>query len=577
MRVLHHNTHVQEVSHAESPRKKTLILNKFLRAHCYSMKALIKTEEMASDEPIKMKSGTLTRKRPRSMGSFPCPSCDKIFKRSDHLSRHYLNHDPKEVYECDFLIEGLDGTSRKCGRTFVRRDLKERHTKRHVEEAALKRRKTEEIQSPLINQDPPVLPQMTPPEGVSEGLVQPQVMVLPPQTRAQPQPQTQTQTNTHTQTLALALALVPPVQPVVQVQQPHTFHPAVPMNMQPNVQSMNTGGTQGMQPQPQSQSLADFDYSQHNPNMPPTQNDILSWLFIDSPPNVVLSPEQQKLRDQLMALPYTQLRNMNGSLNPSIIAPTPPLSILPPPMSFSFSQQQLQPPPLPQHTQQQQAQFQNQNAQFPLQMMLEDPSLTPFYSNSQYNTNVNLFSNSDNPLDEIFLKSLPENSALNVNNPFFVNGTTGSNSTNGTGTTGSLGFNFMPSTASSSSPITTNDSTPRARTGSVNGSTTSSYVITITDVINNHAKWSNVPKMGHLFIDTLILELCLSSVNVSRSTVEKLFDPGKDGESTNLSEVSLLEDRFSYYLSLYWTIFHPQYTIIHRPSFSTKTCPHYFF
>lgn len=58
----------------------------------------------------------------------PHPNCKKSFTRREHLSRHKLNHWPKEIYRCNFIYPE-DGTP--CGRTFVRRDLLLRHEKRH--------------------------------------------------------------------------------------------------------------------------------------------------------------------------------------------------------------------------------------------------------------------------------------------------------------------------------------------------------------------------------------------------------------------------------------------------------------
>ncbi|KAK6459624.1 fungal-specific transcription factor domain-containing protein [Scheffersomyces xylosifermentans] len=77
--------------------------------------------------------GKPARKKKRTLGSFPCMHCNKVFSRSDHLARHNLNHEPKEVFRCDFVIEEFGGSKQICGKTFVRKDLRERHARRHLE------------------------------------------------------------------------------------------------------------------------------------------------------------------------------------------------------------------------------------------------------------------------------------------------------------------------------------------------------------------------------------------------------------------------------------------------------------
>lgn len=65
-----------------------------------------------------------------SVGRFKCPhpDCDKSFTRQEHLSRHKLNHWPKEIFRCSFVFPN---TGLACNRTFVRKDLLVRHEKRH--------------------------------------------------------------------------------------------------------------------------------------------------------------------------------------------------------------------------------------------------------------------------------------------------------------------------------------------------------------------------------------------------------------------------------------------------------------
>ncbi|KAI0546132.1 fungal-specific transcription factor domain-containing protein [Xylaria curta] len=55
---------------------------------------------------------------------FACdwPTCDKIYSRHEHLQRHQLNHEPKQIYKCDVP---------DCNQMFVRQDLLLRHKKRH--------------------------------------------------------------------------------------------------------------------------------------------------------------------------------------------------------------------------------------------------------------------------------------------------------------------------------------------------------------------------------------------------------------------------------------------------------------
>lgn len=81
------------------------------------------------------------RKRRRSRKGldkkFECPheDCDKSYSRAEHLSRHQLNHTPKQIYVCDY--PGFP----KCGREFVRQDLCNRHRERHTAKGSQLQRK----------------------------------------------------------------------------------------------------------------------------------------------------------------------------------------------------------------------------------------------------------------------------------------------------------------------------------------------------------------------------------------------------------------------------------------------------
>ncbi|KAK3318310.1 fungal-specific transcription factor domain-containing protein [Apodospora peruviana] len=97
------------------------------------------------------------RKRRRSRKGldkkFECPEkgCGKSYSRAEHLYRHQLNHNPKQVYKC-----GIGD----CQRTFVRLDLCNRHKDRHTAKgSALNRKDTMLGQvSPIAENRPPFAP-----------------------------------------------------------------------------------------------------------------------------------------------------------------------------------------------------------------------------------------------------------------------------------------------------------------------------------------------------------------------------------------------------------------------------------
>ncbi|KAB5572511.1 fungal-specific transcription factor domain-containing protein [Coniochaeta sp. 2T2.1] len=82
--------------------------------------------------------GGPARKRRRSRKGldkkFECPEkgCGKSYSRAEHLYRHQLNHNPKQVYRCDWG---------DCTRTFVRLDLCNRHRDRHTAKGSSLNRK----------------------------------------------------------------------------------------------------------------------------------------------------------------------------------------------------------------------------------------------------------------------------------------------------------------------------------------------------------------------------------------------------------------------------------------------------
>ncbi|KAL2261139.1 hypothetical protein VTK26DRAFT_4651 [Humicola hyalothermophila] len=97
------------------------------------------------------------RKRRRSrkgLGKkFECPEkgCGKSYSRAEHLYRHQLNHNPKQVYRC-----GIGD----CQRTFVRLDLCNRHKDRHTAKGSALNRKDSLMSqvSPITDSRPPFAP-----------------------------------------------------------------------------------------------------------------------------------------------------------------------------------------------------------------------------------------------------------------------------------------------------------------------------------------------------------------------------------------------------------------------------------
>ena len=71
------------------------------------------------------KTSTPGTRRSTPSRRYPCvyPDCGKSYSRAEHLHRHELNHNPKEILSCD--IAG-------CRQRFVRKDLLDRHKERHA-------------------------------------------------------------------------------------------------------------------------------------------------------------------------------------------------------------------------------------------------------------------------------------------------------------------------------------------------------------------------------------------------------------------------------------------------------------
>ncbi|RMD39516.1 hypothetical protein DV735_g5605, partial [Chaetothyriales sp. CBS 134920] len=80
----------------------------------------------AADEPLP-NNGTKKQKQGEKKRYFcTVAGCNRDYSRAEHLYRHQLNHNPKEIFRCKYA---------GCGRAFVRQDLCSRHQERHFARA----------------------------------------------------------------------------------------------------------------------------------------------------------------------------------------------------------------------------------------------------------------------------------------------------------------------------------------------------------------------------------------------------------------------------------------------------------
>ncbi|KAL8376485.1 hypothetical protein RB595_007534 [Gaeumannomyces hyphopodioides] len=68
--------------------------------------------------------------------------CGRLYTRAEHLQRHQLNHNPREVFVC---------TDEGCGHTFVRADLLARHRSRHHLPSYVPRHRARSFSAPNSN------------------------------------------------------------------------------------------------------------------------------------------------------------------------------------------------------------------------------------------------------------------------------------------------------------------------------------------------------------------------------------------------------------------------------------------
>ncbi|KAJ5756965.1 uncharacterized protein N7511_007147 [Penicillium nucicola] len=100
------------------------------------------------------------RRRSRKVLSdrkFECTfeGCGKSYSRAEHLSRHALNHAPKQIYRCDFP---------NCYRSFVRQDLCIRHRERHTTSGSQLQKRDHYVDNDPTKTSPASSPAITAPD-----------------------------------------------------------------------------------------------------------------------------------------------------------------------------------------------------------------------------------------------------------------------------------------------------------------------------------------------------------------------------------------------------------------------------
>lgn len=520
-------------------------------------------------EPLREPSDQ-PKKKKRIIGSFPCPDCSKVFTRADHLSRHFLNHKPKEVFICKYTVKDLLNRTRECGKTFVRKDLRERHYKRHLAEKSdslSKQLADGSSQSPadtIANESKelhsnetqqrsqfikPKMSNISSPSHISTSHGQFQSSL-----------QIGSMVDNPTNQQSKGLLPVDEAQLLVSQNQGSISHqqdpsayfnqnkplPLTPTNQYPASSGMLTN----------LYSRQDYGLNNNKKDLfrtattvPYSEGDIISWLFTDNDDGT----NSTKNSGGMPIMPATGLEYSPNTS--SYYAPSPAIDApLIDKRNFpTYNVQGLSHNDTNQHNLIARGSQKNfipnandpQNTTRTIMPRHQEPSessWTPFYypaPKDQLYSNglqdLNYFFNNDNPLEEI-LNTSPNENAL-----------------------GLLGI--LPSTVSSSSPSQSNESFTPKSINEVLGHDNNH------DLFESHAKAFatiiNSPKNRQVYVNSFTLGRMIELIpSLNEKEIRALFPS---------TESSSLEDRFSFFLQCYWDTFQPKFSILHRPSFSTET------
>lgn len=565
-------------------------------------------------------------KKKRTLGKYPCPHCDKVFTRSDHLARHNLNHEPKKVYTCEFIVQESGENKRLCGKTFVRKDLHERHLRRHLELSTSGKSSStpppsESNSRKISGRKSSGSSTISSTDSMSQSQLQISNLIHNQGTIRQNFYNDLTNQNMqkdnfhqnnanvnhnlqndnfHQNNSNINQITYANINPNIHA----NINPNIHANIHPNFNvSINPGLNSNNISNINRQNLSDYYNKSLNHSVPYSQNDILYWLFTDSPPNnlnlsspewTVIPNQAQQTQPSPQTYPRIQLQ----------ISPQDQLLLNQQLLSQQQSQQQLNQHQLQQRKHQQQQQLLNTNE---LLIRLNQNNLTDAITNSNQinllgqrdsplenrsdlidfsNTNqiipspagsqlslngvelnyddqlnqfsnnnlnfpanyglqdANIFLNDDNPLDEIFYKKYQNFKS--------------ENDMSGLSTTFTMNLNGNISSVSPTNSAESNKS-PNPDTFNESNLTQESILPKLIE----HSKKYNIAVNKQFFIDTILVNQILRSLNLELESIENFF------KGDNEVEVSI-ENRFSFFLFLYWKVFHPQFTVLHKPSFNTK-------
>ncbi|CAK9439229.1 uncharacterized protein LODBEIA_P34530 [Lodderomyces beijingensis] len=497
-----------------------------------------------------------SKKKKRSLGTFPCQHCDKVFSRSDHLARHNLNHEPKEVFICDFRVEN-NGQVTNCGKTFVRKDLKERHIRRHFEllqQAGASpsrngsdygkhkhgsfssestgtndlrhhshhppQQQQHSTASPTGQQQQPQHQHQQPGKGMQIS------NLIDPSDRGVSYPGA-TDGSGHRSNVSQLASAAAAVE-ASQHRNPSYRNPQASTTAQPLGPA--PAPAPGFDSSPSYPMTTNLGYPQHNldtlfKNYGTTvpQNDILNWLFNDV-------SQSGAVNHQESAMPQPHLHSGAHSLGPNLPMNSQYQPNIPSPYAAS------QPSPVTHNGYGGPGSFSHPSFVYP-----PGPGMNGMMDG-------NVFSNENNPLDEMFYP------IYNARNPDHRGGA-GGTSLN-TGGNNLAGGEFprrhssLAHNPSSSSPTNTMESSLE------NGTLLSDACLSEESSYNRHMETLNATKNKQFYLDNELVDKILQSLNLKRE---------------DLTEVEAdLEGRLSYYIYSYWKHFHPEFTILHRPSFDTR-------